>query len=1134
MDTAGLHARLGDLFLSAIRLDGAPRAAFLDEVCGSDMALREQLEGMLRHHLTPAVDLDRPVADVHSLMALEEAMPARIGPYRLVRPIGCGGMAIVYLAEQSQPKREVAIKLIRPGCFSPGLVKRFEMEIETLGRLRHPAIAQILEAGTSRLPDGTPVPYFAMEYVPGKPLLEFAREAALDVSARVRLLQAICAGVQAAHRQGVIHRDLKPGNVLVTRDEETGRPKPKILDFGVARTTEPLGDSVFHTMAGQIVGTLPYMSPEQISGDPTAVDIRSDVYALGVIGFELLSDRSPYATTPRSYTEWITVIANEPARKLGALVGAARGDLEAVIDQALAKDPARRYQTAVEFADDLERVLRGEPIEARRDTMLTSMRRHATRYRWAIAASVGVAGALGLFAWHAWRQSEELRALAKAEQNARSVADDRADEAREARDLANSEAQRARAVTAYVLDTLGMVDPDVSRTADAGVRRMLDASAASADRLRDQPDVEAGVRALLGRAYYAYGAPAEARSQLMRAIKLARRDPRTSSRDLYAMLWPYRAATVELAETPLGDPETELAKLGGAILRERSGALAQALEALKSDANTSGDVRVSDEQFDTSLAALVRAADGALGAADDDRVVIGDQLVLTARRVSRRDDAVRAAPLLGAAVASYRSVLPDTNSRVARALNEWIAALIAAGDHVRAESLARDAIEVAARQLPPDHWYLAAQRLQLGAALAGQRRFDEAETLVGASLERLRETFGSADAYTVTALTQLCEIASATGNAETLAARRLELAAALASSMRPATTAYRPVFDENGRTAKAIEDFRRAIRRPRDATDLRNAVDEFLAARRAEFRDDDPRSALLADLCSYWGELIMNGRGDPRVADGLFVEAIRIDEASPIRHARKRAHPHWWIGVTAMRAGDPVTGERESRIALSLLEDGPKEPLSFTGVARSVVAASMCRQGKTAEGTEMLVDAYFDIVEYEGVGGGNALNAFEWLIDDLARRGETARIRELCERFLDVAELDRVEALPRRFGLLVAAYVRGPESTIERTLARFPSVTPGGSEPVRRKAINAVLAARLGKRAESAAMVPPPDDDPINLALGSLRAALVNDVAGSAALSAAARKAAAEKALDDLAFDTILREADERMRAGAR
>ena len=242
-------------------------------------------DGFLKSPLVRAPEAMLPGSSLRPLRD-EPGLPLHIGRYRILRRHGEGGMGTVYEAEQDNPRRTVALKVIRPGLVSPELVKRFSHEAQILARLQHSGIAQVYEAGMGE--DGQP--FFAMEFIRGMPLDEYARSRGLNAAARLELLARVCDAVQHAHDKGVIHRDLKPGNILV---DETGQPK--VLDFGVAHVTAAdLLTSASRTQAGQLLGTLSYMSPEQIAADPAGLDGRSDVYTLGVILFELLAHRLPY------------------------------------------------------------------------------------------------------------------------------------------------------------------------------------------------------------------------------------------------------------------------------------------------------------------------------------------------------------------------------------------------------------------------------------------------------------------------------------------------------------------------------------------------------------------------------------------------------------------------------------------------------------------------------------------------------------------------------------------------------------------------------------------------------------------------------------------------------------------------
>ncbi|HEY6562905.1 MAG TPA: serine/threonine-protein kinase, partial [Pirellulaceae bacterium] len=318
-----------DLASELVDLPGDERTLRLDQLCGDDPQLRHRVLKFLRD--STAKDLGN-VASANSEPAWDERasdLPTgpfeRLGKYRLLRRLGTGGMGDVFEAEQDSPRRLVALKIIPPFHLSPSLLKRFEFEAEILGRLDHPGIARVYEAGTAESPVG-PQPYFAMELVRGVALDQWPLERQPPLADRISLLVQLCDAVQHAHQQGVIHRDLKPSNILVTDD---GRPK--VLDFGVARAVggdTVAGGTTFHTASGQILGTLQYMSPEQAAGDSRDVDTRSDVYALGVIAYQLLSDRLPYDVSHQPMHQAVRLIRDVEPDRPSAAHRHLRGDLE--------------------------------------------------------------------------------------------------------------------------------------------------------------------------------------------------------------------------------------------------------------------------------------------------------------------------------------------------------------------------------------------------------------------------------------------------------------------------------------------------------------------------------------------------------------------------------------------------------------------------------------------------------------------------------------------------------------------------------------------------------------------------------------------------------------------------------------
>lgn len=348
------------VYLEARALSGAEREALLVRECGADRVLRAEVEELLAQEQTLGDFMAKPARAelVPEPPPAPLSHPERIGAYRILKPLGFGGMGVVYLAEQDSPRRQVALKLLRLDTASPTQVERFEQEAELLGRLVHPGIARVYEAGWTATETGRR-PYFAMEFVEGRPLNEYAAERVLPLAARLTLVSQVAEAVHYAHGRGVVHRDLKPSNVFID-----GRGQPRVLDFGVAR---PLGEGSRATKTGQLVGTLAYMSPEQASGR-YEVTPRADVYSLGVLLYELLTGRLPIATDQVPLHEAVRRIREEDPVPAGSVKKELRGDLETILGKALAKEPERRYASAAELADDLRFFLEHRPIRARRPT----------------------------------------------------------------------------------------------------------------------------------------------------------------------------------------------------------------------------------------------------------------------------------------------------------------------------------------------------------------------------------------------------------------------------------------------------------------------------------------------------------------------------------------------------------------------------------------------------------------------------------------------------------------------------------------------------------------------------------------------------------------------------------------------
>lgn len=426
--TALDFARVRRLVEGAHALKPAERAAWLERECAGDAALRWEVESILNAALDGPDLLARPahLPRVESLVprpALEPGAGLTLGGFRIVQRIASGGMGTVWEAEQLAPRRRVALKTLRFGAATRESVRRFRYEAEILARLRHPSIAQILASGVEVL-GGESVPWCALEFVPGALwITQFAEERALALPARLELFATLCRAVQHGHERGVIHRDLKPSNVLV---DETG--SLKVIDFGVARLATPTpGLTSLHTEAGRLIGTLQYMAPEQLLDANAEADTRNDVYALGAILYELVTGQQPHDLATASLAEAARTLAeHEPARP-SALRAKISHDLDAITLMALAKQRERRYPSAEALGRDIERFLRGEPIEARSPSLGEQLAHFARRHFVLVSAASAVltilAGATAVslrYAFDAGRAESEAR---EAEQTAVSERD---------------------------------------------------------------------------------------------------------------------------------------------------------------------------------------------------------------------------------------------------------------------------------------------------------------------------------------------------------------------------------------------------------------------------------------------------------------------------------------------------------------------------------------------------------------------------------------------------------------------------------------------------------------------------------------------------------------------------------------
>ncbi len=500
---------VSELFNDALELPTGERRGFLERSCDDQDLLREVVELLADEERGGDGLLARPYFSVHKGIAEEQA-GRLIDRYRLLRRLGHGGMGAVYLAERADGEfeQQVAIKLLHPSLSYGEVMRRFRSERQILAKLSHPNVARLLDGGTS----GDGFPFFVMEHVHGQPIDEYCNTHALLIRQRLDLFRPLCAAVSFAHRNLVVHRDLKPGNVLVTQE---GRVK--LLDFGIARLLE--GEQPLATREGLVPMTLPYASPEQVRGK--AVNTTSDVYSLGVVLYELLTGRRPHeAENPEALARAICKQAPrrpssvEPGKRLRAeepkrLRRRLAGDLDNVVLKAIRKEPERRFQSVEQLSDDLRRHLDGLPVQSRPDTFAYLAGKFIRRHRWGVAAAVSVALLVAAFT------------VSTAIQNARIVRQN--EEIVRQVEQIRRERDRARGVTDFLVDVLGTTDPRRAKGETLTVREVLDDTAARlGTEMSGEPLIRAALLDAIGRVYHSLGLLEQARPPLEEALALRR------------------------------------------------------------------------------------------------------------------------------------------------------------------------------------------------------------------------------------------------------------------------------------------------------------------------------------------------------------------------------------------------------------------------------------------------------------------------------------------------------------------------------------------------------------------------------------------------------------------------------------
>ncbi len=659
-------------------------------------------------------------------------------------------MGVVYLAEQENPRRMVALKVMRPGVLSPRLLRRFDLESQVLGRLQHPGIAQVFEAGVLEASgvgaDGGRAvqPFFAMEHVRGVPLTVFADGGnptgrPLDRESRIELFIRVCEAVQHAHAKGVIHRDLKPANILVVADQDApGHGQPKVLDFGVARATDgDIAAATLQTDIGQLVGTVPYMSPEQVAGDPNELDTRSDVYTLGVILYELMCGRLPHRLSDKTVPEAVRIIGQDDPDPPSSVDRSLRGDLQTILLKALERDRARRYQSASELAADLRRHLSDEPISARPPTRVYQLTKFARRNRGLVtgAAASAVLLVLGV-AGVSWQAVRATRGWEEAEA--------RRTEADEARARAREEADNALAVNEFLNDMLASADPENAMGREITVREVLDESGQSVgELLKSRPRVHASIRATLSNTYRSIGDLDRSLEHARAGFEAARE---SYGPDSEVAIESQRTLAIALAEKGQHeeaevlhrDAIERIARTKGTASREyvlANGELARVLL-------ETGRIKESVEAWRQWLPMAERL----LGAENRETLTMMNNLAIALKDLGEYGESDE---LLRKLITIRERVHGPDHPQTLYAINSLAANIQRQGRNAEAEPLFRETLERRRRILGNDHVSTIASAGNLGVTLISLGRLAEAEPLISEALAGNRRLLGDSHAKTL-------------------------------------------------------------------------------------------------------------------------------------------------------------------------------------------------------------------------------------------------------------------------------------------------------------------------------------------------------------------------------------------------
>lgn len=1067
------HEQVEAIFNEVCDVPPDQRRAYLSQACAGNADLLRDVESLLRELDSDVTGVIASAVSVGILDGNEpERLPERLGEFRIVRLLGEGGMGRVFEAVQESPSRSVALKVIRAGVFSRSLLSRFRREANVLAQLNHPGIAQVLQVGSITLDGNQSQPYFAMELVHGLPITEHVRSRGLDARARLALIARICDAVQHAHRRGVIHRDLKPANVLV-EDATSGVGgevtafsrvgQPKVLDFGIARMLkEAPGTESAHSMrteVGQIVGTLAYMSPEQASGDSCEVDTRADVYALGVLAYEVLTGRVPIEVAGKPIALAVKMIHEQVPARLGALVPSLRGDAEVIIAKALDKDPDQRYSSAGELGADIRRFLRDEPIVARPASAMYSLRKFSQRHRAALTgAVVALFGVIGSLAFGLVQIRDQRDRALKAEAETAKRAD------------------QLQKVSDFQAKMLAEVDPGV-----AGQRLTADVEAMFAAALIKSGATDAE-RVAQTAAFAAQWSNVNATDAARRLIDRTILTPAAEAIDKQFADQPIVAATLQFvvggryADLGLYDRSIELLTQAVQTRRRELGEdHPDTLMAYKSMGNTlslAGRFGEAERLLHETMERSRRV----LGVEHEETLYAANSLVVTYIRLGRFIDAEK---LTRETLDTARRVLGEGHAQLPAIIGNLAGALDQQGKHAEAGPYFKETLEKSKRVLGEDHLITLRATVNLADFLINMGRLAEAEPFVETALNGHRRLMGNDHPDTLSALARRGYLLKARGDLaeaervvrEVLAGRlhtvghdnpdTLASMASLASILssrdkfeeaevaaRKAVDAHRRVYgDEHPRTLIALSNLALNLWKRGDLPDAERICDDVLKVRRRTMGAQHPETLASLNIMAsiledqkkfelaepYYREALdtcrrMNGTEHPSIVIylnnlggllwtlGKLTEAVELlREAGGIAE-RLHGPQHGTTLIVKLKLGGVLTDlERfdEALAALAPFEDAAKNggvtSRSLSGTLHLRLGAARVGRREFAAAEAHLVEAHSLLNAADGTARKNLRTCVKELADLYTVWNQAEPGKHDASRIKWAAELDALD-----------------------------------------------------------------------------------------------------------------------------